>query len=191
MPTQLLHAAATVVLGLASGLGVVLLWSALSDPPSDVGDRLTTLEHQLARMETGRDDPSELLMPEKRPSPLTGVVARAQALARWSSQLAEHAAESTDESWASEAARRFQVDLEQLGEEHGFSLLQTACKTTTCSAALRWPSHHAAVDGFSTLLHASYELGCARRIALPEPEDPDQPYDATILFDCTTARVGT
>lgn len=186
--TQLLHAAATVVLGLASGLGVVLVWSALSDPPSDVSDRLTTLEHQLARMEAGRGDAGEPVMPGEPPHSLEATVIRAQALVHWSSQLAEHAAEPIDEPWSSEAARRFQAELEQLGEEHGFSLLETTCKTTTCSAALRWPSHHAAVDGFSALLHASYELACARRITLPEPVDPDQPYDATILFDCTAAR---
>jgi hypothetical protein len=187
MTTQLVRGATTVVLGLASGLGVVLVWSALNDPPSDVGNRLTTLEHQLARMEAGLGGPSEP-MPDEPPSPLEAALIEAQSLALWSSQLAAHAAEAIDEPWSSEASRKLRIDLVQLGEEHGFSLLRTDCKTTSCAAALRWPSYHAAVEGFAALLHAGYEVDCARRITLPEPNDPDQPYDGTILFDCTAVR---
>jgi hypothetical protein len=136
-----------------------------------VDERSTALERGLAATSDERASPLE------------------QDLALWSSKLAEHAAQAIDESWSPEASRKLQVDLTRLAEGQGFSLIRIDCRTTSCSAALSWPSYEAAVDGFAALLHAGYEVSCARRITLPEPDDPDQPYDGTILFDCTKARM--
>jgi hypothetical protein len=175
MKTQLLRGAVSVVLGLGSGLAIAFVWSSLHAPPSAPA---SMAPGALAGVDPAASDskPAEPLDTE------------AQALALWSSKLAEHAAEAIDEPWSSIASRKLHVDLEQLADERGFSLTRTDCRTTSCSATLRWPSYQAAIDGFSALLHAGYQVSCARRITLPEPDDPDQPYDATILFDCSTDR---
>lgn len=176
MPTQFLRGAAAVVFGLAAGLGIALGWSASESTPPALGG-----------VESSADDSK----PGARPPPLQGIDMEAQReleLSLWSAKLAEHEAQAVDEGWSSQASRSFQAELTRLGEERGFLLVRTECKTTSCAATLRWPSFDAAVDGFAALLHAGYELGCARRTTLPEPDDPEQPYDSTLLFECSGAH---
>ena len=187
MTTQRLRSGAAVVLGIGAGLGVALAWSALSAPPS-TDPRLAALEQQLAELEAERGGPSPPVMPGEPPSPEEEAAIEAQHLALWSAKLVEHAAQDVDARWSAMASQGLAADLARLGDERGFLLVSTDCRTTTCAAALRWPSYEAAVDGFSALLHAEYALACERRITLPEPEDPAAPYEGTILFDCAPAR---
>jgi hypothetical protein len=226
MTTLFVRRAAPVVLGLLSGLGLAVAWSALNRSPpesaltragapadldsrlralasgpaeargaahaSRSGDaRLTAIERQLAGVEAQLDSPTEPGAPHKEEPPAAEINLEErtkQELELWSSKLAEHAAEALDEPWSSETSRKFQTDLTRFSQAREFSVIQTDCRMTSCAATLRFRSYGEAVDELSGLLHADYEVGCARRITLPEPEDPDGPYDGTILFDCTDAR---
>jgi hypothetical protein len=77
-----------------------------------------------------------------------------------------------------------------LGEDAGFSLVQTACRSTQCAAVLAWSSYDEAVQGYAALLHHPYQANCARHTLLPAPDtaEADQPYSMTIIFDCSTWR---
>jgi hypothetical protein len=70
-------------------------------------------------------------------------------------------------------------------------MLGAQCKTTTCSAALEWPSYDEAMKSYDALLHGDFRANCARGILLPEPEDRTLPYRGRLLLDCENWRAET
>ncbi len=151
-------------------------------PPPIAGDRetaerVTALEHRLADLAPQQTDAPEDLDPD---------TARAEALARWQSTLAAHDAEPVDDAWAADVTPRYARDLYDLSQsaDASFDVLDTACKTTTCSALLEFSDYGTATEEFSQLLYYDYEQNCSKEILLPEPADPAARYRATVLFDC-------
>jgi len=108
--------------------------------------------------------------------------------ARHARDIEDHGREPVDIKWARRTEATFRSELTQLGEAHGFSVVSTDCRTTTCVSTLEWPQYGKAVGGWRDIVVARYETNCGRDIVLPEPDDPSQPYRATVVFDCDTAR---
>lgn len=113
---------------------------------------------------------------------------REEAYARWAERLDQHETEPIDASWSSTATTQFEQDMNALSASESFELLRTQCRTNTCSATVQWTSYAGALDHYSALLHADYKTSCAREVVLPEPEQRDAPYQATVLFDCSELR---
>lgn len=112
---------------------------------------------------------------------------RAADLHWWEETKMRFEREEVDTKWAKATNQLFASDLTGLVEGSGFSIVHTECRTTQCSAVLEWASYDEASQGYATLLHHPYEANCTRHTLLPEPseKDADQPYQMTIIFDCS------
>lgn len=121
---------------------------------------------------------------------ITPEEARARDLAWWDGMKTNFEQEPVDREWSEKANADFVTDISQLANEKGFSLLYTECKTSQCRATLEWSSFDEASIGFSDLLHHQYQSNCARYTLLPEPtaEDIDNPYQMSIIFDCSETK---
>jgi len=119
-------------------------------------------------------------------------LARATALERWTDALAKHEAEVSDPAWSARTGLAFEADLTGLSTEKGFRLLTSQCRTTTCSARLEWPDYKSALQGAPQLVHHVYRTNCGTATALPEPPSgrENDPYQATLLYDCASTRAG-
>ena len=130
---------------------------------------------------------------EDDPSPVSDDEAREREYAAWDASLEQHAAETEDVDWAVPMASHFAADLEQFAPEKGFVFLNARCKTTTCSAQVRWPDYQTALKNYGDLLHHSYsENRCTRTTMLPPPreEEMGHPYVTTVLYECSSSRQG-
>lgn len=109
----------------------------------------------------------------------------------WEDSKVAFKREPIDRNWASSTQSLFEEDVAQLAAQKGdYSIVSTECRTNSCAMVLRWPSYGAASTGFTELLHHAYSTNCAKSTLLPEPDDAtdNQPYDMTILFDCSESR---
>ncbi len=113
---------------------------------------------------------------------------RIHALGRWQGKLDAHAGAPTDASWAPRVEAGFQDDLTSLGDDAGFRVATTNCRTTTCIATVDFEGYDAAVAGHAALLHHDYAANCAREVVLPEPAERSGRYTATVLYDCANLR---
>jgi hypothetical protein len=122
---------------------------------------------------------------------LTPEEAKAADLNWWEETKIRFEREEVDTQWAEATNQLFKSDIAGLAEGSGFSMLHTECHSTQCSAVLEWPSYGEATLGYAKLLHHPYQANCAGHTLLPEPsdEDADQPYQMTIIFDCSEWRV--
>jgi hypothetical protein len=55
---------------------------------------------------------------------------------------------------------------------------------------VEFDNYDAALTEHTRLLHHDYQVNCARELLLPEPEDVQAPYLATVLYDCSALRSG-
>jgi hypothetical protein len=72
-------------------------------------------------------------------------------------------------------------------------MIQTGRRSAPLTSDYPWRlgcSSGEAVQGFTPLVHHSYQANCARETLLPSPraEETAQPYHMTIIFDCSTWR---
>ncbi|MCD2451734.1 hypothetical protein GO003_015190 [Methylicorpusculum oleiharenae] len=117
--------------------------------------------------------------------------AKAADLQWWEDSKVAFKREPIDRNWAGATQSLFEEDLAQLAANQGdYSIVSTECRTNSCAIVLRWPSYGAASTGFTELLHHAYSTNCAKSTLLPEPGDAtdNQPYEMTILFDCSESR---
>jgi hypothetical protein len=140
----------------------------------------------------GQSPEHNLLEAEQKDMELNPEEGYRRAIERWDGALAEFDSEPFDPEWAPSAASSFDADLRQFSGEHGFQFVSAECRTTSCAAKVVWKTHAAAVEGFSHLLHHHYPLNCGTQATLPEPAEgtEDQPYEMTVLYDCTDTRSG-
>jgi hypothetical protein len=180
--SKLLKISSIALLGIASGVVGALLVTPPSVhvplPPSP---------------ETARAAPAAAGVPAGRERhvatpPADPEQARAQTIQRWHEQLQAHEIEPRDAAWANATGPLFEDDLRRLGERERFELVSSQCRTNTCSAIVQWPDYGAALEHYASLLHNPYQIRCARKTLLPEPEHNDAPYRATVLFDCSRTR---
>lgn len=167
-------------------------------------DQLLRNEEQLRRLEQRVDRLAALMQSEDASkedatdfeaqaaelSELTPEEAKARDLEWWTEIKAAFEHEAIDEEWANTTNQLFQSDISKIADDKGFSLIYSECRSTQCAAILRWPSYSEAALGFTHLLHHTYEANCARHTLLPEPDELDahQPYEMTIIFDCSEWR---
>lgn len=96
--------------------------------------------------------------------------------------------EPVDASWSSATTKLFEEDVSMLGATEQFELVRTQCRTNTCSVTVQWDDYRGALDHYASLLHRDYKVSCTREVVLPEPDRREEPYQATVLFDCTRLR---
>jgi len=147
-----------------------------------------------AREEASRADQGQREAAAKRSgerAPEDPDASRARAYKAWEEQLALHKAEPEDRRWAPSTAVAFSADLRELSADR-FELTQTQCRSTSCSAQLRFADYATALENLGTLIHHRYRTNCATETALPPPAvgRENAPYEVTMLYDCTTARAG-
>jgi hypothetical protein len=103
-------------------------------------------------------------------------------------QLARHDAEGKDPRWSSGAKRAFSEDLGKLASSSGFTVRNIDCRTTMCTADVRWGSYDEALNTYGALLHYPYALNCGRQVLLGDPSDPHGEYGTRVVFDCEGQR---
>lgn len=101
-----------------------------------------------------------------------------QALDRWSERLQQHASEPIDAAWSRTAALSPSEDLRSAEQQQPFHIIDTQCRSSSCSALVEWPSYHSAADSYAALLHQMTQLNCVRQIVLPQPARRDSAYQA-------------
>jgi hypothetical protein len=149
-------------------------------------ERLRHLEERMAHAERAHEEsPGDPETTRARPDLATS---REQTLSEWEDKLADHDAESRDQAWSPSAEKALNEDVFAIAAQAQVRVLGADCKSKTCTATVEWKNYGTAVDNFGTLLHNPYQNGCAREVILPEPDKPDAPYRATVLFDCSAAR---
>jgi len=136
----------------------------------------------------GSDAGTSTSTPE--PAEIDPVSWHAHHVANHARLIADHEQEPLDRPWASQAETSFWADIEPVASANAFQVVDTDCRTTSCTARIRWPSRTQARDTYATLLSASYRLNCAKEILLPDADDDSQPFEAVIVFDCTEHRAG-
>ncbi|MCX4240946.1 hypothetical protein [Paraliomyxa miuraensis] len=133
------------------------------------------------------DDDALVTQPpvEFDPTALDPEEERRRVRSEWQAQLDAHAHQPVDGSWAPKARASFDRDLRLLSTRVDARLLDTDCRTDSCTGTVEFGSFEDAVVGYETFLHEDYAVNCARGTILPEPEDRARPYVATFLFDCS------
>jgi hypothetical protein len=99
-----------------------------------------------------------------------------------------HRAQPIDPAWARKTNAMLQSDLTELAASSSFKLIEADCRTTSCIATVEWPSYGKAMVEWRRLLHHGYQANCSREITLPDAQDPQGAYQATIVLDCEKWR---
>ena len=109
---------------------------------------------------------------------------REAALHDWNQRLQQHASEPLDPKWSVSTGNAFATDLGQLAEVQSFRVVNTQCRTRTCSATVEWPDYDTATSKYAALLYQRTQANCAKEIVMPEPANRGTAYQATILYNC-------
>jgi hypothetical protein len=129
------------------------------------------------------------LAPHDRPPPPDPSAALAEDEADRHRMMAAYEQQSRDTTWAPRAEAAFETDFGKLSNK-GIVVRGVECRTTACKAELQWPSYANARRDAAQLVHFPFAENCARHTFTPPPEDPDKPYETTMLFECEMARSG-
>lgn len=151
--------------------------------------RITELEQRLAQLEA----PKESESPTREHAGEDGVSAeqqRAELEVSYRQALEAHSREPVDVGWARSTEDGFAADFRDLTGHEEWTVLGVQCRSSTCSASFEWKNYDTARAAYSSILHKSYKANCVRSILLPEPEDPNRPYRATALYDCSAWKAG-
>lgn len=100
--------------------------------------------------------------------------------------IERHKQDAKDPVWAPRASKALRADLHEVADVAGFQLIDVDCRATSCIGVLEWGSFSDAVLVGLPALHHPWadEVNCTHRIVLPPPEDPELPYQATMVWDC-------
>ncbi len=102
----------------------------------------------------------------------------------WQSKLQAHDTDYRDSAWSAASEDNLWNGLEELASSVNFELESIDCRTTTCTAQTRWPSHDSAKLGLGAMLGHNYQEDCGVEIVLPEEATGIDSYLATILIVC-------
>jgi hypothetical protein len=147
-------------------------------------DELQGLRERIEALESRADDP-----PHGEPGPprLTAAESRDLHVRENQQALERHRLEPIDRDWSRAASAAIDAALSSLTSDGDHRTVAVECKTTSCTATLEWQSFTQARGGYGAImgrLGTVLDLPCGRSIVLPEPEEADRPYQATIVFDC-------
>jgi hypothetical protein len=150
------------------------------DPAQEA--RIQALEQRVAEL-TSRAEaaPAAPSAPPSRPDPeeLKQAVLQQHQL-----RLDAHQRQPIHPTWAPEATRAFSTDFSALTQGQQFTVRSIDCRSTSCIARVEWPSYAEAAANYHLLLQHSYTLDCTRSLLLPEPEDPERAYEASLILEC-------
>jgi hypothetical protein len=107
---------------------------------------------------------------------------------RYEARLQQHAAEPVDPGWSRATAAMLEADVLQQASSMSVRLGRVDCRTTSCTAALEWPSLEDADSEYLSLVHFPYRANCARTVVLPSPAQAEGPVRAEMLLDCESWR---
>lgn len=114
---------------------------------------------------------------------------RKRAFEHWQGRLRQYEEEPEDRQWANPMIKTVATQLSAMAGSESFELVQTRCKTTTCSAQLLFRNYEVARQNFFALLQ-NHHQACGIEVSLPPPAAgrEDSPYEVTVLYDCKLAR---
>lgn len=153
--------------------------------PAALAQRMAALEEQVAEISADVGGSAEAQEAEATPTPEERAASERHFAEEMQAKLRFYASEAVDAAWAEPAAASLQGTLRARAgrDAHGGEVQSVACRSTNCVARLRFPSYEAARMGFQGYVTDAYEVPCATSATLPEPADPDAPYEAEVLFD--------
>ena len=162
---------------------------------NDIRDqRLTAMEAKVTALDQEEDTEGE--EEGAPPDPELEAIrdlegAKEETIQQWNDRIEAHEQEPIDYAWSEATTKLFQDDVQKLAAAHVFQMVDAKCKSTTCSVTVQWNDYGAALQNYSGLLHNDYQKPCFREVLLPEPASRDQPYQATVIYDCKDQRSGT
>jgi hypothetical protein len=167
-----------VALGIVVGALAAVLGSRLRDlDPAErarervLDDRVRKLE-QAARSETPR---------------APGVSAEVQARehrALHAAAIAKHVRQPVDGEWSASMVKVLTREIESEAAEGHFKLVRVDCRTTSCIAALEWPSRNDGVTANAVLVRSMLDVPCSREILLDDEAPQKERFVATMVFEC-------
>jgi hypothetical protein len=158
---------------------------------ADVQRRLANLERSVTAS-TASESAANVAAPASGAAqvPPSPEQERQEVIAQRDNQMRAFEAEHYDPVWSTSTKTAFRKDLEAIAANKNYKLESVDCKTTLCRAVVRGSSYDEVQTGTGELLHAMYRTNCSRTLFLPKPEDPNAPYEGTIVYDCTSLRAG-
>jgi hypothetical protein len=156
------------------------LGEAQSPPGSAARDeRVGSLENRITQLED-----------QKQPPAPPQDIARDQAknFAAHAASIEAHRRDKVDPGWARDVERAYNDDLQAISRDSQFRLLNVNCRTTSCIAELEFANFNIANQNWSKVLHRRYKTACGTEISIPPTDKPDEPYRATVVFDCLSMR---
>jgi hypothetical protein len=160
---------------------------------SAVDPTLLELQRRVAKLEAERSvspPASVSAPPSARDQEAEQEQAMRSARESYAARIAAHQTEARDPKWADATNALFRDDFAKLSQKATWSSIDVDCRMTTCVGTVHWPAYADANREWKMLLHSAYHVNCAREIILPEVSDPQQPLEASILFDCERSRTG-
>jgi len=157
---------------------------------ADVQERLSNLERFIAaRVTPSASAPGTAELPITRSAQSSSSEQeRHIVIAERDKQIRAFEAESYDPAWSTIAKSAFQQDLDAITVNKDYKVKSLDCKTTLCRAVVSWASYDEAQSAAGHFMHAMYHTNCAKTLYAPKPEDPNAPYEGTIIYDCTSLR---
>ena len=154
--------------GICVGLGLGSVVSVRPPPPASDPGRLRALEASVVKL-TARV--AELERPAAAETPPD----------RSGESLQRHLAEPVNALWADAATSTLGADFARFG---GARVTALDCRTSSCLAVLEMRSSDDAAETTRALLGHAFSLNCSTAVDMPEPDDPEAPHRASVLFDC-------
>jgi hypothetical protein len=124
-------------------------------------------------VETGKSNPARITREE-------GV---RRELESYQEAIERHSREQLSSAWAPKTTELLARDVQELQDATGLKANQVDCRSSSCLIHVRFSSYAAARASFATLLHHRYQVNCTRRVALPPPGDPSQPYESVVVLE--------
>jgi hypothetical protein len=173
-----------VALGIVVGALAAVLGSRLRDlDPAERG-RENELDNRVRKLEqAARSDRP------RAPGASPEVQAR-EHRALHAAAIAKHVRDPVDGEWSASMVKVLTPGLESEAADGHFKLVRVDCRTTSCIAALEWPSRNDAVTAYPVLVRSMLDVPCSREILLEEEAPPKERFVATMVFDCERDRPG-
>lgn len=159
--------------------------------PAGASLPVAALEARIAALET-KTAPAAPAEPNREPDPVperpTAEEESRQTIAARDAQQRAFDAEGYDPAWSPGARNEFKRDLAALAQDKNYKVVGVDCKTTLCKATVEWPSYGEVRNTVSDLLYADYRNNCTKQIFAPVPGNQADPYQGTVIYDCTASR---
>jgi len=124
-------------------------------------------------------------MASSAPTPSAGVdlaEVRARELQEYRAAIAQHMREPGDPTWAPASEKSLREFLNKLPTHDKYRVTLVDCRTNTCVAELRFPSHDVARKTWHSVLEASNPINCGTGITLEDPKPGEKSFDVSVIY---------